>query len=43
MKMIKFTNGLGYFWVKDKKKIKWWRGLIGLGQSRVEEIKEIEI
>lgn len=42
MKRVKFTNGTQKFWVKDTKKIKWWRGLTGLAMSSVRELKEEE-
>lgn len=39
MEMVKFTNGTQQFWVKNPKKIKYWRSLIDLPMSTVQELK----
>ena len=42
MKIVKFTNGYHSFWVSNPKKLKYWRGLIGIPHSSVKELKSIE-
>ncbi len=41
--MVQFRNRSQTFWVKDPKKIKWWRGLVGKPMSAVQELKTKEL
>ena len=43
MKQVKFNDGTKSFWVKDKKKIKFWERMCYAPQSRVRKLKEKEI
>lgn len=40
MRRVKFTDGTKTFWVKDRKKIKFWERICCYPQSRVRKLKE---